>query len=229
MRNSVPDWIKRVGRPLKSSWELLTLTGAIWHLGPTKVSGFGGWLRRGFAPPAPQIVKWSILRRLGGDVTWIESGTYTGQTTRYLSSFSKYVFSIEPSPELAKKAIRNFSAVDNINIIEGLSENELHRLLGELTPLQKADVSFWLDGHYSAGITFQGPSDTPIVEELLAISEHLPSLKKVTILIDDVRCFDPSKSEYASYPPLSHLSNWADSHNLYWTIENDIFIASNRR
>lgn len=229
MRNLVPDWIKRAWRYLRALRDLLSLISALWSMGPSNVSGFKAWTRRGFAPPAPQIVKWSVLKRWGGDVTWIESGTFTGETTRFLSTFSKYVFSIEPSPKLAKSARRHFSANENVTIIEGLSESELPRLLKELSKLEREDVSFWLDGHYSAGITFQGPSDTPIVEELLAISEHLPSFKKVTVFVDDVRCFDPSITEYASYPPLKHLSNWADSHNLFWTIEHDIFIASNRR
>lgn len=229
MRNSVPNWMKRVGRPLRTSWEFLALLSALSRLGPKKLSGFRNWLRRGFASPAPQIVKWSVLRRWGGDGTWIESGTYKGETTRFLSTFSHCVYSIEPSPILAKNATRNFSANESVNIIEGLSEVELPRLLQELSQLEKEDVSFWLDGHYSAGITFQGPSDTPIVEELHAISEYLRTFTNVTVFIDDVRCFNPSIPEYASYPPLNYLSSWANSHELVWTIEHDIFIATNRR
>jgi hypothetical protein len=58
---------------------------------------------------------------------------------------------------------------------------------------------FWLDGHYSAGITAQGNSDTPVMIEVEAILEH-----KITghvILIDDARCFNGTQD----YPTLDEL------------------------
>jgi hypothetical protein len=44
-------------------------------------------------------------------------------------------------------------------------------------------------------------------------------------MIDDVRCFDPSVREYADYPPLDELVDWARANRLRWHIEHDIFVA----
>ena len=87
------------------------------------------------------------------------------------------------------------------------------------------DVSFWLDGHYSGGDTYQGPLDTPIREELNEISQMLDQLNSVSVFVDDIRCFDPSSQEYSQYPSRNWLAQWADQNGLNWTIEHDIFIA----
>ena len=53
-------------------------------------------------------------------------------------------------------------------------------------------------------------------------------VQKLTVLVDDVRCFTSVSNEYVSYPKLLELVLWADELGLFWTIEHDIFIASNR-
>lgn len=101
-------------------------------------------------------------------------------------------------------------------------------MLRSLSVADRVDISFWLDGHFSGENTFQGPSDTPIRQELTTIGEHLSDFSRVSVLIDDVRCFNPSVSEYSNYPDISFLVDWAKSHKLFWTIEHDIFIATNK-
>jgi hypothetical protein len=86
-------------------------------------------------------------------------------------------------------------------------------------------VNFWLDGHYSGGITHQGPTDCPICAELEAIEKNLSHFAAVTVLIDDIRCFDPSIPEYADYPDVDYLVDWARKNKLRWHIEHDIFAA----
>jgi hypothetical protein len=58
---------------------------------------------------------------------------------------------------------------------------------------------FWLDAHYSAGITAKGEEETPIQQELEIISKH--SCKNHIILIDDARLFNGTKS----YPDIKEL------------------------
>jgi hypothetical protein len=58
---------------------------------------------------------------------------------------------------------------------------------------------FWLDGHYSAGITARGDIATPISLELEAILSH--PVKSHVILIDDARDFTGKDS----YPFLDNL------------------------
>jgi hypothetical protein len=183
------------------------------------------WAEREFAVPSPHFVKQKVLLRNGlRDATWVETGTYMGDTTNALSQVAKMVYSIEPEPTLFSKAEQRFSNTSNVKIINGLSEDVLPRLL----PTLNGDVCFWLDGHYSAGITFKGPQETPIVEELSAIEKNLARMSKFVVMIDDVRCFDPRKPEFSAYPPVDFLVDWARKHNLSWHIEHDIFIAQNR-
>ena len=67
-------------------------------------------------------------------------------------------------------------------------------------PKISGDVCFWLDGHFSGGDTFQGATDCPIEAELAAIDAHLDRLGKVSILIDDIRCFPCQSDGLADYP-----------------------------
>jgi len=184
-----------------------------------------GWKRGGYASPVPTRVKQAVLKRhhiSGG--TWVETGTWMGDTTDFLSGIADHVWSIEPGPELAARARERFLDRDNVTIVEGLSEDHLGHILESL----HGDVCLWLDGHYSAGDTFQGPMDTPITMELREVERHLPRLDHVTVLVDDVRCFDPSLPEYATYPSRDWLVEWATSQGLSWTIEHDIFVATTK-
>ena len=175
--------------------------------------------------PAPTQVKWAVLHRYGGTTdTWIETGTYLGDTTEYLARTAKHVFSIEPEDNLAMRAAKKFSLHNNVTIIHGLSEDHIDNLLDSV----EGPVSLWLDGHYSAGITFKGPIDTPIERELDAIARRLYRLDVAAVFIDDVRCFNPQIPDYAAYPHRSSLVRWAENCQLDWTIEHDIFVAMTR-
>lgn len=179
------------------------------------------YIDRNFELPCPNSIKNSVLLRNGfADGIWVETGTYLGDTTEVLSKSAPMVYSIEPSQALVEKARARFAHHENIHILHGLSETELPKLLSQ-DQLRNATVNFWLDGHYSAGVTHQGPQETPIIEELQAIEKNLSQLKQVAIFIDDIRCFAPN----SPYPTLDYLVNWANSHQLAWHIEYDIFVA----
>jgi hypothetical protein len=182
------------------------------------------WLARRFSAPAPGFVKRGVLQREGAKKSiWIETGTYRGETTNFLSGFALSVISIEPDPGLFDRARKRFQFCSNIKIIQGLSEHIFPNLL----PTIKGDVSFWLDGHYSGGITHRGPKDCPIVDELSSIEKNIKNFSLLAVLIDDVRCFDPSLPGFAGYPTLNYLVDWATRNALRWHIEHDIFIAKN--
>jgi hypothetical protein len=187
-----------------------------------KNNEFRDWAAREFKAPSPHFVKQQILLRNGlRDAVWVETGTYMGDTTELLSKVAKMVYSIEPDPELFAKAEHRFSNTSNVALIKGLSEDVFPKLL----PTIYGDVCFWLDGHYSAGPTFRGPQDTPIIDELTVIGQNITKSRKIVVMIDDIRCFDPKNPEYSAYPPVDVLVDWARKHNLTWHIEHDIFIA----
>jgi hypothetical protein len=186
------------------------------------------FIESGIVYPVPNAIRRKIFTKWGQAPTiWIETGTFKGDTTDFLSQISTRVFTIEPSEKLYRDAVDRFRNHERVNVRHGISELELPRILEELSDEELKSLSFWLDGHFSKGITFRGPQDCPLLDELGAIDRHFDKIERISILIDDVRIFDPSNPEYSTYPTLSELVEWADDHDLYWVIEQDIFIMTN--
>ena len=120
--------------------------------------------------------------------------------------------------------------MSNVQVIHGTSEDCLKLILLDISEdSQNKDVSFWLDGHFSQGETFRGMTDTPILEELKIISDFLPKFTNFTILIDDVRLFRTDVILSETYPELRKLVDFATDRDLYWTIDTDIFVITNKR
>ena len=112
----------------------------------------------------------------------------------------------------------------NVSLFNDVSENIFPSLLPKLS----GNINFWLDGHYSAGVTFKGEKDCPVEDELIAIEQNLNNFNKISILIDDVRCFLPNNSSYSDYPSIDYLVDWARRMNFHWRIEHDIFIMQKK-
>lgn len=162
---------------------------------------FAQWKKRDFLESSPQLVKEKIFLKYGiKNANWIETGTYLGTTTNFLSELYPYVYSIEPEPQLYKSASKRFAG-RNIKLFNDVSENVLPSLLNTL----KGDINFWLDGHYSKGITFKGSKNCPVEEELEAIEKSFANFNKITILIDDVRLFHTTNTDYNNYPSINYL------------------------
>jgi hypothetical protein len=184
------------------------------------------WVARQYASPSLAHIKRAVLLRLGfSDAIWVETGTFMGDTAALLANNAKAVYTIEPDRVLYEKAAARFSSSGSkVKALHGLSEEVFPSLL----PTLSGTVNFWLDGHYSGGITHQGPTDCPVRDELQNIENNLSRYAKVAVLIDDVRCFDPSNPEYSDYPSLDYLVDWARKNNLVWHIEHDIFVAKSK-
>jgi hypothetical protein len=195
-----------------------------WKLSARAIPAMLKWLRAGFRGPAPHCVKMNFLSVAKGVDVWIETGTYLGQTTRILSTMGGRVVSIEPSKEFSTNARNRFSFIPNIEIINALSEDVLDQVISTVDVSKERHIAFWLDGHYSEGNTFLGPIETPIESELKVISSHLKSFESIWVFVDDFRCFVQANKDY---PSPSILVAWANQNNLNWTVENDIFLATN--
>ena len=182
------------------------------------MEGFN-WRRSNYSSPSPQHIKIGILKSNSlQNATWIETGTYLGDTTSKLARIAKKVISIEPQFELSKFASSRLKRHVNVQIINNTSESCIAKVLdGIIGP-----ACFWLDGHYSGDVTFQGSEISPISTELAAISNYLGN-NEVVVFVDDFRLFVNSAA--TGYPPHSTLVAWAAENNLSWTVEQDIFIA----
>jgi hypothetical protein len=176
------------------------------------------WKARNYADFAPQKVKQFVLERYGvKNGVWVETGTYFGVTTKFLSERYPMVYSIEPSLDLYQIAEKNFQGT-NVELFNDVSENVLPKLLLNLV----GPINFWLDGHFSEGVTYKGLKNCPIEEELNAISDNLEQYENISIFIDDARCFLPSENN--DYPSLDFIVDWARDNKMVWRIEHDIIV-----
>lgn len=152
----------------------------------------------GFQYPLPAFVKRSILKRCFLEYelrTLVETGTQYGDTPWLFRNDLSEIWSIELSPALATLARGRFRGYPHIHIIEGDSSH----CLKDVIPQLKSPTLFWLDGHYSFGITARGRLDCPIYAELEAVFS-LCSHRWV-VMIDDARAFGKEKD----YPSISEL------------------------
>ena len=175
------------------------------------------WLSKGKPVPPPHKVKQEVLREYALRYNLrilVETGTHYGDMVEALKRHFTRIYSIELSRQLFEKSKKRFKADNHIELIHGDSSKELGCIMRKLDQ----PALFWLDGHYSGGITAQGEKDTPIYEEL----EHIfnASHLRHVVIIDDARCFgsDPA------YPMMEDLKNYVFSKrsNTRIEIENDI-------
>lgn len=158
------------------------------------------WEREGRSIPVPHIVKQNVInaykKRYNVEALF-ETGTYLGDMVWAQRNNFKRIYSIELSERLSKKAQKRFEKYSYINILQGDSG----KVLDTLTDKMNEKAIFWLDGHYSGGITAKGDSECPVYEELSAIFK---SEQEHILLIDDARFFIGE----GDYPTLESLSQF---------------------
>jgi hypothetical protein len=141
--------------------------------------------------------------------TFVETGTFLGETVDYLKNDFKHLVSIELNDVLASRAKQRFHNNSNVQIMQGDSAVQLSSILSKI----ESPIVFWLDGHYSSSfniggeciVTGRGAKDTPVMEELTQIKNHLR--KRSIILIDDARLFNGTND----YPTLKQLKFFVEN------------------
>ena len=162
------------------------------------------WEKKGKPVPPPHIVKQRTLvayaKRFELKIL-VETGTYYGDMIDAIKKVFDQIYSIELNPELYKKAKERFKEEEHIELIRGDSGTELRNVINRINQ----PALFWLDGHYSGGVTAKANKDTPICEEL----DHILNAKDLghVLIIDDARCFgsDPA------YPSIDELNDFIKS------------------
>jgi|WetSurMetagenome_2_1015567.scaffolds.fasta_scaffold10160_6 hypothetical protein len=163
-------------------------------------SGLKKWEKKGRPLPPPHRFKQLVIddyqNAFKANIL-IETGTYKGDMVYAMKDKFQQIYSIELGFDLWKYCTKRFKKYKHIHIIQGDSG----MVLVDLIPKIKERAIFWLDGHYSAGITSKGDKDCPIFEELSSI---LGSEINHIILIDDAHCFDGT----GDYPTIGQLSQY---------------------
>ena len=158
------------------------------------------WVARGRKGTPPRRAKILTLKRYAetyGLRTFIETGTYLGDTTAALAAVCDRCISIEVDESLYERARRRFAGHPNVEIVRGDSGRVLPRILDEL----EGPALFWLDAHYSGGITGRGDEETAVASEVRAIASHAGAGH--VVLIDDARSFTGT----AGYPTMEELAS----------------------
>lgn len=185
-----------------------------WQVRSRQLRAYGKWERNGCPNPPPHLIKQRVLREHAekyGLKILVETGTYRGDMVYAMRKDFDKIYSIELSTELHEAARRRFYGYDHIEILQGDSG----RVIADLLPKLDQPTLFWLDGHYSAGMTARGEKDTPIFEELGHI--FASKLTDYAIVIDDARLFgaDPA------YPTMEELKKFILAHRPNSDIEVD--------
>ncbi|MEO7798852.1 MAG: hypothetical protein ABIY47_14145 [Opitutaceae bacterium] len=182
------------------------------------------WLIGGRPPPDNHVHKVKRIRALGrkfGCETFIETGTFFGQTVAAVHRQFVKTFSVELSPELHRGNEIAFQRIRGVKIFRGDSSAMLDQMIREST----GRILYWLDGHYSGGVTAKGTEITPIFEEMETIKQH----KRFDdcILIDDLRLF----TGHHGYPLIAEVKNRIArlSPNYEITVDRDCLMALPRR
>ena len=147
---------------------------------------------------------------------FIETGTYLGDMIYSVKDIFKEIYSIELDKKLAERANKIFKKYNHIHIINGDSSEVLPKLLLKIN----RPVQFWLDAHYSGGITTKGDRETPILEELNSILNWW--INGSIILIDDARLFKKEND----WPEIRKIFSFINKKNQKLRIEiiNDIIM-----
>jgi hypothetical protein len=145
----------------------------------------------------------------------IETGTFLGDNVYRLRDDFERIVSIELDPWLARHARRRFAGLSYISILEGDSGSVLPVVLGQL----KEPAVFWLDAHWSGGLTGHGHKETPVADELSAILCH--PLDSHAVLIDDAQFLGARPD----YPPLEALCALVHRQRPSWVCDEAVGIV----
>lgn len=179
------------------------------------------WRREGWSAPPPFFVRRAMLlaeaRAMAAEV-FVETGTFLGDTTWAFRREFQQLHTIEVEATLAQLARERFSGDPRIEVIEGDSS----QVLADLCERISGPCLFYLDGHYSGGITGMGDEECPILRELDEIFTR--TRVKFRIVIDDARLFgtDPA------YPTIEALKAHLleRDRSLVIRVENDAILIA---
>ena len=175
------------------------------------------WEKQGRPSPPPHIIKEELIKNFAQDFNTpilIETGTYLGDMVHAMKKSFTRIISFELDQTLAAQAQERFANDNHIEIVQGDSG----KLLSDYLATLNEPCLFWLDGHYSGGITARGTLETPIKNELTAILSH--PVDGHVILIDDARCFTGAND----YPTIDELQTFVAERkpNHKFSLEHDV-------
>ena len=172
------------------------------------------WNKDGRPLPPPHEIKQVVIDEFQKKYNvsiLVETGTYMGDMVEAQKRVFDKVYSIELDDKLYREAVKRFRYDRNITIKQGDSGTKIFEIVKEI----EKRALFWLDGHYSGGITAKGSKDCPILEEIDGVFSG--KIKNHILLVDDARCFVGENS----YPTKEALYDYVLKHNKNYKMSVD--------
>ncbi|WP_281799695.1 hypothetical protein [Methylocystis echinoides] len=124
-------------------------------------------------------------------VAIIETGTFRGTTTEWLSAFQMPVYSCEASAENFGFSNARLSMIPNVHLMHMDSRAALREILdGPLAQKSRDPILFYLDSHWN--------KDLPLADELEII---FSKCCRAIVLVDDFQVHDDPGYSYDDYGP----------------------------
>jgi len=117
-----------------------------------EIRDYWRWLKNGMPAPPPHGIKQGVVKEYAKTYNcrlFFETGTYLGDMIQAVKDEFKYIYSVELSEQLYRQAQLRFKNNNNITLLQGDSG----KVIGEILKQIRESCLFWLDAHYSGGIT----------------------------------------------------------------------------
>eukprot|EP00741_Cyanophora_paradoxa_P011401 tig00020556_g11012.t1 len=166
----------------------ISVLKAIRHAFARKLDLRCPYVRDYRVPSTPGKQKLQVLRdyaKKHGLKTFLEVGTYQGETLFGMMQSMDDLHSIELSPYYYQSAATLFANVRKVRLYQGDSASILPSVLAQL----RQPALFWLDAHYTtAEKAVRGAGEAPVILDLLSIFEW-PYAQQSVVVIDDAHLF----------------------------------------
>lgn len=176
------------------------------------------WLESGSPIPAPDYARTKLILELANDFeikVFVETGTLVGSRVGAVKDFFSEVHSVELSESLYNRCLNSFREERNVHLYNGDSGELLSSIIEGINE----SCIYFLDAHYSGGLTAKGNKDSALSDELKAI---LPRLSKYddVILVDDTY----NLSDHNGYLSKNTVTNKVMSVRPDYAVEEKDFI-----
>lgn len=151
------------------------------------------WKRDGCPIPPTHVYKSYTCIEYGKRYnikSFIETGTYHGAMIKEVYPYFNEIYSVEIVRNLYEENVQKYKGCKKVHLYLG---DCLEKLPEMISDAKTNNLLFWLDGHYSGGITGKGKKEDPIYESLEIVFASMEGKRGYVILIDDARTFVDSR------------------------------------
>jgi hypothetical protein len=153
--------------------------------------------------------------------SFVETGTYKGETTAWASRHFRQVYTIENYRPTYDQTAAKYAHLHNVDFLYGHSASALPAVLQKLS----GNSIFWLDAHWMGEGSYGEADECPVLNEIRLLNE---SRDVHYIFIDDARLFlspPPLPHVLAQWPTVGELIAELDKKRRYTIIDDDVLIS----